>query len=178
MKVKSVGLVLKHLFSTVSLFTLHLVEPLLPVAVEGLQTALHVSRARAVALAAFHSVPLSIKIFCKSVGVFFGSLFLCSSWLGHCGVSTVLVTCPDRLSSANSIISLRKIIHNPSHTVWSLILSLLLSPRIYLCYINYTRYIYIYMCVCVCVCVCVVTLTWNVMVCCLRFFFIKCITFV
>ena len=59
MKAKSVSLVLKQLFSTLFLFTLHLVEPLLPVGLEGLQTALHLSRARAVALTAFHSVPLS-----------------------------------------------------------------------------------------------------------------------
>jgi len=114
MKATSVGLVLKQLFSTFFLFTLHLVEPLLSFGVEGLQTALHLSRARAVALSVFHPVPLSFKIFFKTVEVFFGSLFICSSWPGHCRVSTVLVTCPERLSCANSVISLKEIIPNSS----------------------------------------------------------------
>jgi hypothetical protein len=43
---------------------LHLVEPLLPVGVEGLRRASDLSWFRAIALTSFHLIPLSFKIFC------------------------------------------------------------------------------------------------------------------
>jgi hypothetical protein len=80
-----------HCISTIP--PLHLVKPLLPIVVEGLQSACHLQQSQATALTLFHSIPLSFRIFCipsfqACWGVPLG-LFPCSSLPGHFGVSLI-----------------------------------------------------------------------------------------
>lgn len=101
-------------------FSLHIVETRLLVCVEGLQTAFHLSRARALALTPLHSIPFSFKIFsipsslvCRglSLGLFPCDL-ACRAILVYLS-SPILTTCPTHLSFANYIFSLRGSIPNP-----------------------------------------------------------------
>ena len=88
--------------------------------VEGLQTAFHLSRSRALALTLFHSIPHSFRILCiPSSHVyrglplgFFPCVLACQPILGYLS-SPILTTYPNNLNCANSIISLRQIIFNP-----------------------------------------------------------------
>lgn len=96
---------------------LFLVEPLVPVGVEGLQRVYHLLRFRAIALTPFHSISLSFRIFCiPSSCVCRGlplGLFSCiltyQAILGYMS-SPILTTCPNHLICAHYII--REIVLN------------------------------------------------------------------
>jgi len=102
--------------------SLHLVEHLLTLGVEGLQSAFHLSQSRALALIPFHLIPFFFKIFCipsyKVVGFFLWSsrpsVLACEAILDYL-FSPVLTTCPNDLNCANSIIPLRGICNGCHH---------------------------------------------------------------
>ena len=123
------------------LTSLHLVATILPVRVQGLQRSFIHSRFRFRAITPFHSIHLSLKIFCVPspqvyrnlpLGLFLCTL-ACQAIFGQLP-SPILTTCPNHLSCANSLISLLGNIPNPILFFRFLILSILVFPAIFLKY--------------------------------------------
>jgi hypothetical protein len=108
--------------TSLHLTSLHLVEPVIPIGVEGLQSAFHLSQSRAMALIPFHLIPIFFEIFCipsyQVVGFFFWasqpSVLACQAILFYL-FSPILTICPNDLNCAHSIIPSRGICNRCHH---------------------------------------------------------------